>query len=40
MVISEDENYENQKGLLINKGWIPHEWKDLSNRIGFDDSFS
>lgn len=32
MVTSEDENYENQKGILINKGWIPHERKDLSNR--------
>lgn len=31
MVVSEDENYENQKGILVNKGWIPHERKDLSN---------
>jgi cytochrome oxidase assembly protein ShyY1 len=40
MVTSEDENYENQKGVLINKGWIPHEKRDLTNRQGFEDSFS
>lgn len=40
MVTSEDENYENQKGVLINKGWIPHERKDLTNRMGFEDSFN
>ncbi len=40
MVTSEDENYENQKGILVNKGWLPHERKDLANRRGFEDSFT
>lgn len=29
MVTNEDENYENQKGILINKGWLPQERKDI-----------
>lgn len=40
MVTNEDENYENQRGVLINKGWLPHERKDLSLRNGMEDSFT
>ena len=40
MVTSEDENYENQRGILINKGWLPHERKELGNRGGLEDSFT
>lgn len=32
MVTEEDENLENRKGLLVNMGWYPHEFKHFTNR--------
>ena len=30
MVTSEDDKLENRKGLLLNRGWLPNEYKNPS----------
>lgn len=32
-VIEENDDLENQKGLILNKGWIPHERKRFWSRL-------
>lgn len=38
-VYNEDQNLENQKGLLVNTGWYPEEFKDISGRYRLENSF-
>ena len=40
MVTKEDNKYDNRHGLLINKGWLPHENKEPHNRFNKEDSFN
>ena len=40
VVHSESANFENQVGLLVNKGYIPHEYKDVTNRFRVEDAYN
>lgn len=40
IITKEDEKLENRKGLIVNKGWLPHDYKDPSDRLGFEDSIN
>lgn len=38
-VTSEDKKLENRNGMLICKGWIPHEYKKEAHRHRYENSF-
>lgn len=38
LIHQEDAKLENQVAILLNKGWMPHEYGPISNRIRVEDS--
>ena len=40
IITKEAEKIENRSGLIVNKGWLPNEYKDPSERRGFEDSLN
>lgn len=40
VVTKEDENLDNRSGLLVNRGWLPGEYKNPDERLHYEDSFS
>lgn len=38
LIHQEDGKLENQVGILLNKGWMPHEYGPISNRVRVEDS--
>lgn len=38
LVHSEDAKLENQSGILLNKGWMPHEYGPIENRMRVEDA--
>ena len=37
--VSEEDRLAVQKGFLVNKGWIPHDMKDLENRARLENAY-
>ena len=40
LITKEDKNYDNRHGILVNKGWLPHENKDPKDRFLPENSFT
>lgn len=40
LIHSEDDKLENQVGIIINKGWLPHEYKNIHDRMRVENSFT
>ena len=40
LVTSENEAFKEQRGLLLNKGWLPHEYKNPGARFRIEDAAS
>lgn len=40
VVVSEKNDLSNQIGLLVNRGFMPHEYKSVANWFWVEDSFS
>lgn len=38
VINKEDEKLENQTGIFVNKGWMPHEYKDTQSRMRVEDA--
>lgn len=40
LVHTEDEKLENQSGIILNKGWMPHEYGPVENRMRVEDAMN
>ena len=40
VVTKEDERLQNRSGIIVNRGWMPHEYKDPANRWKVEDAIS
>ena len=40
LITSEDNKLQNRNGMLVCKGWLPHEYKDEDYRMRYENSFT
>ena len=40
LIYSENEQLEDQVAVIINKGWMPHEYKNIEDRMRFENSIT